>query len=255
MPNELRPEKGFAVSVSEKSRKPMSYTLAIVDEGLLDLTAFKTPNAWNEFYSREALGVRTWDLFDRVLGANTGRIGPLLSIGGDEALKASSDRVNRFKPVVKFIGPFTLQGGETKSHKIKLPAYVGSVRVMVVAGGNGAYGSAEKTVAVRNALMTLSTLPRVLGPNEEVYLPVNVFAMDNKVKNVNVSVQTKGMLQATDGTSKSVAFDKQGDKIVSFKLKAGKKTGEGQWRKLYRHHQYRYPQPESAGGSFTDGVD
>lgn len=228
MPDELRPEKEFTVSVSEKSRKPMSYTLAIVDEGLLDLTAFKTPNAWNEFYSREALGVRTWDLFDRVLGANTGRIGPLLSIGGDEALKASSDRVNRFKPVVKFIGPFTLQGGETKSHKIKLPAYVGSVRVMVVAGGNGAYGSAEKTVAVRNALMTLSTLPRVLGPNEEVYLPVNVFAMDNKVKNVNVSVQTKGMLQATDGTSKSVSFDKQGDNIVYFKLKAGKKTGEEQ---------------------------
>ncbi len=228
MPNELRPEKEFTVSVSEKSRKPMSYTLAIVDEGLLDLTAFKTPNAWNEFYSREALGVRTWDLFDRVLGANTGMMGPLLSIGGDEALKASSDRVNRFKPVVKFIGPFTLKGGETKSHKIKLPAYVGSVRVMVVAGGNGAYGSAEKTVAVRNALMTLSTLPRVLGPNEEVYLPVNVFAMDNKVKNVNVSVQTKGMLQATDGTSKSVSFDKQGDKIVYFKLKSGKKTGEEQ---------------------------
>ena len=226
MPNELRPEKEFTVSVSEKSRKPMSYTLAIVDEGLLDLTAFKTPNAWDEFFSREALGVRTWDLFDRVLGAYTGMMGPLLSIGGDEALKASSDRVNRFKPVVKFIGPFTLKGGETKSHKIKLPAYVGSVRVMVVAGGNGAYGNVEKTVAVRNALMTLSTLPRVIGPNEEVYLPVNIFAMDNKVKNVNVSIRTKGMLQATDGTSKNISFDKQGDKIVYFKLKAGKKTGE-----------------------------
>ncbi len=226
MPNELRPEKEFTVSVSEKSRKPMSYTLAIVDDGLLDLTAFKTPNVWNEFYSREALGVRTWDLFDRVFGANSGMMGPLLSIGGDEALKASSDRVNRFKPVVKFIGPFTIKSGETKSHKIKLPPYVGSVRVMVVAGGNGAYGSAEKTVAVRNALMTLSTLPRVLGPNEEVYLPVNVFAMDNKVKNVNVSIQTKGMLQAADGLSKTVSFDKQGDKIVYFKLKAGEKTGE-----------------------------
>ncbi|HCB89526.1 MAG TPA: hypothetical protein DEP71_09625, partial [Porphyromonadaceae bacterium] len=157
--------------ISEKTKKSMTYTLAIVDEGLLDLTSFKTPNAWNEFYAREALGVRTWDLFDRVLGANTGMIGPLLSIGGDEALKASSDKVNRFKPVVKFLGPFTIKNGETKTHKIKLPPYVGSVRVMVVAGGNGAYGSAEKTVAVKNALMTLSTLPRVLGPGEEVWLP------------------------------------------------------------------------------------
>ncbi len=222
MPNELSPEKEFSVSVSEKNKKSMTYTLAIVDEGLLDLTSFKTPNVWNEFYAREALGVRTWDLFDRVLGANTGMIGPLLSIGGDEALKASSDKVNRFKPVVKFLGPFTIKNGETKTHKIKLPPYVGSVRV--------AYGSAEKTVAVKNALMTLSTLPRVLGPGEEVWLPVNVFAMDRKVKNVQVSVQTGGLLKLLDGASKSVSFNTTGDTIVYFALKAGNSTGAEQVR-------------------------
>lgn len=230
MPNELSPEKEFSVSVSEKTKKPMTYTLAIVDEGLLDLTSFKTPNAWSEFYAREALGVRTWDLFDRVLGANTGMIGPLLSIGGDEALKASSDKVNRFKPVVKFLGPFTIKGGETKTHKIKLPPYVGSVRVMVVAGGNSAYGSVEKTVAVKNALMTLSTLPRVMGPGEEVWLPVNVFAMDKKVKNVQVSVETKGLLKLQGQTTQSVSFDAVGDKIVYFKLKAENRIGAEQVR-------------------------
>lgn len=225
MPDVLHPEKEFTLSVSEKSKKPMTYTLAIVDEGLLDLTGFKTPNAWSEFYAREALGIRTWDLFDRVLGANTGMFGPLLSIGGDEALKSPGEKVNRFKPIVKFIGPFSLKGGETRAHKIKLPQYVGSVRAMVVAGGNGAYGNAEKTVAVKNELMTLSTLPRVLGPGEEVWLPVNVFAMEPSVKNVEVSVQTKGLLRATDGTSKTVSFDKTGDKIVFFKLKAENRTG------------------------------
>ncbi len=228
MPDELRPEKAFTVSVSEKNNKPMTYTLAIVDEGLLDLTAFKTPDAWSEFYAREALGVRTWDLFDRVLGANTGSMGPLLSIGGDEALKASSDNVNRFKPVVKFLGPFTIKGSETKSHNIKLPQYIGSVRVMVVAGGNGAYGSAEKTVVVKNPLMTLSTLPRVMGPGEEVWLPVNVFAMDKNVKNVQVSIQTKGLLKPVNGTSQTLSFDTTGDKIVFFRLKADKKIGTEQ---------------------------
>ena len=232
MPNELRPEKEFAVSVSEKSGKPMTYTLAIVDEGLLDLTSFKTPNAWDEFYAREALGVRTWDLFDRVLGANTGMLGPLLSIGGDEALKASSDKVNRFKPVVKFMGPFTIKGGEKKTHKIKLPQYIGSVRVMLVAGANGAYGSAEKTVPVRNALMTLSTLPRIMGPNEEVWLPVNVFAMEKKVKSVQITVQTNGLLNIIDGATKTISFDNVGDKVVFFKMKASKRTGAEQVRIL-----------------------
>lgn len=230
MPNELQPEKEFTISIAEKSKKPMTYTLAIVDEGLLDLTGFKTPNAWSHFYAKEALGVRTWDLYDRVLGANSGMFGALLSTGGDETLKASSDKVNRFKPIVRFIGPFTVKAGETKTHKLTLPPYVGSVRVMVIAGANGAYGSAEKTVAVNNPLMTLSTLPRVMGPNEEVWLPVNVFAMDNSVRNVQVSIETDGLLKPENGASQSIQFDKIGDQIVYFKLKAGTKTGAEQVR-------------------------
>ena len=226
MPNELRPEKEFSVSVSEKNKKEMTYTLAIVDEGLLDLTSFKTPNAWNDFYSRQALGVRTWDMFDMVVGAQTGKLGPLLSIGGDEALKPSNNTMSRFKPVVKYLGPFTLKGGKTDTHKITLPPYFGSVRVMVVAGNDkGAYGSTDKAVPVRNPLMILSTLPRVAGPDEEILLPVNVFAMDKKVKNVTLTVQSTGLFQFIDGTTKSVSFAETGDKMVYFKVKVSKKTG------------------------------
>lgn len=227
MPDELRPETEFTVSVSEKNKKDMTYTLAIVDEGLLDLTNFRTPNAWADFYARQALGVRTWDMFDMVVGAHTGKLGPLLSIGGDEALKPVNNTVNRFKPVVEYLGPFTVKGGKTDSHKITLPQYIGSVRVMVVAGNSkGAYGNAEKAVAVKNPLMILSTLPRVAGPDEEIMLPVNVFAMDKKVNNVTVNVQSEGLFQFTDGTSKSVAFAETGDKMVYFKVKVAKKVGK-----------------------------
>lgn len=227
MPDELRPEKEFTVSVSEKNRKDMTYTLAIVDEGLLDLTSFKTPNAWHDFYSRQALGVRTWDMYDQVVGAQTGKIGPLLSIGGDESLKPGNNTMSRFKPVVKFIGPFTLKGGKTDTHKLTLPSYFGSVRVMVVAGNSkGAYGNAEKTVAVKNPLMILSTLPRVAGPDEEILLPVNVFAMDKKVKNVSVSVQSNGLFQFTEGKSQTVSFSETGDKTIYFKVKVAKKIGQ-----------------------------
>lgn len=227
MPNELRPEKEFTISVSEKSKKDMTYTLAIVDDGLLDLTAYKTPNAWSDFYARQALGVRTWDMFDLVVGAQAGKLGPLLSIGGDEALKPSSNTMSRFKPIVKFIGPFTLKGGRTDNHKIILPSYFGSVRVMVVAGNaDAAYGNAEKTVQVKNPLMILSTLPRVAGPDEEILLPINVFAMDKKVKNVQISVQSEGLFHFLDGTSKTVTFTETGDKMVYFKVKVAKRTGQ-----------------------------
>src|SRR5690606_10111141 len=74
MPGVLRPEQSFNLSVKEQSGKEMTYTIAIVDEGLLDLTRFKTPNAWDDFYSKQALGVKTWDVYDDVIGAYGGKI-------------------------------------------------------------------------------------------------------------------------------------------------------------------------------------
>ena len=224
MPDVLRPETEFSVTVSEKQGKPMTYTVAVVDDGLLDLTNFKTPNAWNEFYAREALGIRMWDMFDDVIGAYSGSYGSMFSIGGDEDMGAADEKANRFRPVVKFLGPFTLEKGKTATHKITLPMYVGSVRTMIVAGQNGAYGSAEKTTPVRTPLMLLSTLPRVLSTNEEILLPVNVFAMEDDIKNVTVTVETSDNLQLVDGKTKSITFSKTGDQLVLFKVKTGELT-------------------------------
>ena len=227
MPEVLRPETNFNVTVSEKSGKPMTYTLAIVDDGLLDLTNFKTPDPWNDFYSREALGIRTWDMYDNVLGASAGSYSSLFSTGGDATLKPADAKANRFKPVVKFIGPFYLGKGKSQTHTLKLPMYVGSVRAMVVAGQDGAYGNAEKTAFVRTPLMMLSTLPRVLSIQEEITVPVNIFAMENQVKNVTVSLQASGGgVQIVGTNQQSLKFTQPGDQLVFFTLKTGSKTGK-----------------------------
>ena len=227
MPEVLRPETNFNVIVSEKSGKPMTYTLAIVDDGLLDLTNFKTPDPWNDFYSREALGIRTWDMYDNVLGASAGSYSSLFSTGGDATLKPADAKANRFKPVVKFVGPFYLGKGKSETHTLKLPMYVGSVRAMVVAGQDGAYGNAEKTAFVRTPLMLLSTLPRVLSIQEEITVPVNIFAMENQVKNVTVSLQASGGgVQIVGANQQSLKFSQPGDQLVFFTLKTGSKTGK-----------------------------
>jgi uncharacterized protein YfaS (alpha-2-macroglobulin family) len=227
MEEALRPETEFAVKVKETAGKAMTYTLAVVDDGLLDLTNFKTPDPWNEFYAREALGIRTWDMYDLVMGAFGGKYGSLFSVGGDMEGAAPNAKANRFKPVVKFIGPVELKKGEEKTHKLKLPPYIGSVRVMVVAGQDGAYGNAEKTVPVRTPLMILPSLPRVVSVHEEIALPVNVFALENSVKNVSVKVETGGLMQpaSAGGDSKSVNFSAPGDQTVYFTLKTGSSTG------------------------------
>ena len=228
MVSSLRPETDFHITISEKNDKPMTYILAIVDEGLLDLTNFKTPNPWNEFYAREALGISTWDIYDNILGAYAGQYAAIFSTGGDEMLKPADAKANRFKPVVKFIGPFYINKGAKKVHTLHLPQYVGSVRVMVVAREGTAYGCTEKTVPVRTPLMLLPSLPRVLSTGEEISIPVNVFAMEKDVKDVTLSLQTEtGTDISLQGMNQQVLhFKEPGDQLAYFTIKTGKQTGK-----------------------------
>jgi len=226
VPLELVPEKEYDIVVSEKAGKAMTYTLAVVDEGLLDLTRFQTPDPWASFYAHEALGVRTWDFYDDVIGAYGARLEKAFAVGGDESLLAAGRRkVNRFEPVVRFIGPFTIDENKSRTHRLSMPNYVGAVRVMVVAGHDGAYGKAEQSVKVQKPVMVLATLPRVLGPGEEVRLPVNVFAMKPEVKDVQVSMTFSELFTVVGADSKQVRFDGIGDRPVDFSLKVAEKTG------------------------------
>ncbi len=228
MPEKLRPEQEFEVTVSEKNKKPMTYTIAMVEEGLLDLTRFKTPNAWSSFYAREALGVKTWDVFDDVIGAYSGSIDQVFAIGGDgSATGGKNKKANRFKPVVTYLGPFTLEAGSRKTHKIKMPNYIGAVRTMVVAGNNTteAYGSTDKSVEVKKPLMVLASLPRKLSPGEKVTLPVTVFAMEPKVKNVNISLKLSNGISIVGEKSKTLTFDNPDEQMAYFELDVSKAKG------------------------------
>lgn len=228
MADELRSGQEFSIQVSEQSKKPMAYTIAIVEDGLLDLTKFKTPDPWATFYAREALGVKTWDIFDDVMGAYGGTLESLLAVGGDDEIKPpDANEANRFKPVVLFKGPFFIKAGQKAEHKFRLPQYIGSVRAMVVAAYDGAYGQTEKTIPVRQPLMILATLPRVAGPQEQISLPVNVFASDDKIRKVDITVRAEGKLSVDGPATKSITFTQTGDQVVYFNVKAAASLGVG----------------------------
>ncbi|SDL64955.1 alpha-2-macroglobulin family protein [Kriegella aquimaris] len=217
----LRPEENIEVKVSEKQGKVMTYSIAIVDEGLLDLTRFKTPNPWEVFFAKEALGVKTWDVYDDVIGAFGGRIDQVFAIGGDgELAGAKNKKANRFEPMVVHLGPYELKAGETKSHTVKIPKYVGSVRTMVVAQNSEkeAYGSTEKTTPVRKPLMVLASLPRKITPGEKVTLPVTVFAMEKKVKDVTIKLQKNQSFNIIGEAVQRLTFTQPDEKMAYFEL-------------------------------------
>jgi alpha-2-macroglobulin len=225
MPDVLEPGTEVTIKVSEKSNRRMTYTLAVVDEGLLDLTRFRTPDLWKRFYAREALGVKTWDIYDQVIGAYGGKIERLLAVGGGDEGEPKEDdaKANRFKPVVLFFGPVTLDGGSNK-HTFVMPQYIGSVKTMLVAGYEAAYGSTEKTTPVRKPLMLLATLPRVLGPQEKVKLPVTLFTQEPSIKNVKVEVKATGPLALSNESTQSITMNGT-DMTIAFDLDVKSQTG------------------------------
>jgi uncharacterized protein YfaS (alpha-2-macroglobulin family) len=232
LPGKVRPQSDLKVRVSEKSGRPMTYTLAIVDEGLLGITNYKTPDPGESLFKREALGVLTWDMYDLVSKSSPFNINRLLAIGGsdNEDDGESRKKKHRFPPIVKFIGPFSLEANSSAEHSVKLPDYIGAVRVMLVAGdqtqGSGAYGKAENLVKVTQPLTVLATLPRVLGPDESFKLPVNVFVNDESIEDVSLKVEANELFLARNSAA-TLSFDKPGDKIVNLDMKTIRAVGDG----------------------------
>jgi uncharacterized protein YfaS (alpha-2-macroglobulin family) len=228
-PEEWQPLKKASVKISESKGRPLTYTLAVVDEGLLGLTSFQTPDLHGHFYRKEALGVRTWDLFDDVVGAYGATLERLLAVGGGDDLGQEDKKAEerRFPPVVRVMGPFRLGKGETQTQTFDLPQYVGQVRVMVVAGERGAYGKSDKGVFVREPISILPTLPRVVGPEEDMVVPVAVFVMDKAVKNVEVSIDTDERFRVVGSRTASADFSQPGDSLVFLKVRSGDRVGPG----------------------------
>lgn len=219
VPEKIRPETNYKVEVSEKNNRLMTYTLAVVDEGLLDLTNFSVPDIYEYFNRKEALGVQTFDIYDDVIGAYAGSVENIFSIGGGGSLTGAKNRkANRFKPVVSFIGPFEIKPGQSRSHELFMPNYIGSVKVMLVASDvkNERYGSVEEVIPVKKPLMLLASVPRKLSPGEKLSIPLTVFATEDQIKSVELKAEVSSGLKPVGSTKKTINFTETGDKIVNF---------------------------------------
>lgn len=230
-PQSVEPGGDFEVKIS--SEKRAQFTIAVVDEGLLDITGFKTPDPWEFFFQKERLLTDTYDTFSEVIGLNWGYMYNVFSIGGDmdmaekyrqNQLQSADSR--RFKPVALFKGPLTTDEEGQATVSFKMPDYIGRVRVMVVGAAGGAYGSREKDITVKSPLMVMPTLPRVLGPEDRIELPVTVFAMEDDLGQVNVNLKLEGPVKVIGEAERVLEFYEQGNKDLFFELEAGAEVGQ-----------------------------
>lgn len=224
--DKVRPEEEFTVEISEAGSSAMAYQLMIVDEGLLNINRFKTPDPYRDMFQKEAMKMYSWDNFDEFIGNDLKGLSKIFSIGGDEKKTAEElAKQQRFKPVVMLSGPQYLEKGAKKTHKFRISNYIGSVRVMAVCNNLRSYGSAERSIFVRNELASQITMPRVVSVADKIMVPVTLFKYDDKIKTANVQLRTEGPVKLKDQGNRIVNFNDNKEVTVWFELQASMETG------------------------------
>ena len=229
-PDVLKPKEDFTIAVTSDARQTASFTVAVVDEGLLDLTRFRTPSPWQHYFQKMGLNIRTLDNYDQIMGLLLPDMDKYFTIGGGLMADAMGKRTDtgkakRFKPVVLYQAPVSIQPGATEEISFTMPNYVGSVRVMLVGASGHSYADLEKTVAVKQPLMLLPTVPRAVRPGDSFALPVSVFAMDSSVTDAKISLSLSSNLKAEGEHSQQIHFDKPGEKDLNFSVRVGRRIG------------------------------
>ncbi|HFU2807865.1 TPA: alpha-2-macroglobulin [Campylobacter coli] len=202
-PDKILPNSDFEIEIQSKDKRAFNYTVAIVDEGLLDLTDFKTPDIWKGFYAKTGFTLKTYDTYSQIIPKFTGGDSVL---GGLRVDKNRDDSTQRFKPVALFNTPARSDETGFAKLKFKMPSYMGSVRVMVVANENDAYGSVSKDIQVSAPLVMLETLPRTLKIGDNFTLLTQIFKTENRIKNATLSVRSKNSLIKISPDTQTIDF-------------------------------------------------
>ncbi|NTX36482.1 hypothetical protein HUA78_18735 [Myxococcus sp. CA033] len=182
---------------------PTFATVAVVDEGILSLTRFQSPDPLKQIFTKRALGVGTYETIGWTLLVPPG--GNSRSTGGDAESDASG-RVQPVKPVALWSGVVLVPASGKLRLPFQIPQYRGAVRVMVVTAGPKRLGRASAQVLVRDPLVLQTTLPRFLTQNDEIQVPVFVTNLSGKPQDVKVtlgaeSLPVPGLLQPATASS------------------------------------------------------
>lgn len=202
-------------------------TVAVVDEGILQLKNTETPKINEYFYQKRALGVHTYDLYPLLLPEI--QLNQKSSTGGDGGL---GKRVNplangRAELVAKWSGQIKSDAYGKASFEFELPEFLGSVRIMVVAYNGQNFGSEEQKMVVADPISISMGLPAFLSPTDKVKVPVTFFNTTDEPQDVRASAQSEGQLTAGNLTETTFRVEPGKEKHVEIEVSGKAAIGLG----------------------------
>ena len=223
-PKIIQPNDDFTITLKSDLKDERIYaTVAAVDEGILQLTKFKSPNPLDFYFAKCALGVNTYENYGWLMG----KIANMQKSGGgewEEKAPSGKKRVTPIKIVSLWKGIVQLKNGKANIH-MKVPYFNGQLRIMAVAASKTRMGSAEKKMTVRDPLVLMPSIPRFLSSGDEIQIPVNITNFTGKKGNFKINIITDDSLSVRSNGKTSINLKKKDSFTARFIITVNKYAG------------------------------
>ncbi len=230
VPDKVKP--GEAVTVGYSANIKGKAIIYAVDEGILQVARYKTPDPVGFFLLNRALQVQTAQMLD-LLMPEYDLMRALSAKGGDGSEGASLGQyVNPFKrrslaPAVFWSGIVEL-GQDEKTVTFTPPGHFnGQMRVMAVAVSDAGIGSAEKPVTVQGDLVVTPNVPVFMAPGDEAEASITIANNLPGSGKAELSVDISGTpgIAFPQKPSDKIIVPQGQEKTVTFKIKATDNPG------------------------------
>lgn len=203
-------------------------TLAAVDNGVLQVSDFETPDPYAHFYAKRALEVNGYDLYPLLFP----EIKASLSSSGGDGESDMKKRVNpmpakRIKIVSYWSGIIQANGSGEAEFEFDIPQFSGEVRLMALAYHNERFGSKESAMKVADPVVLSTALPRFLSPGDTVTMPVTITNTTANSASANARLKVSGALQTVGNLQQSVSLSPNSEGRAVFQVVAPTAIGTG----------------------------
>ncbi len=230
-PKKIKPNTKQQITISTLPERNIYVTLAAVDEGILQIKNYKTPDPYGTFYAKRSLKVTTHDLY-KLLLPEIVKMNP--SPGGDsneEELKQLQKRSNpvktkRFKLLSVWSGILKTDGNGKVTFPLNVPQFNGDIRLMAVAYSGSRFGNAEEHIKVADDLVIEAEIPRFLSTNDSLITTVSLINTTSSKGNVDVNLSVEGPLIIGSSKTQSTNVPANSTGHVNFVIKSGSNIGK-----------------------------
>jgi uncharacterized protein YfaS (alpha-2-macroglobulin family) len=199
-PEVIQPRQTVQVPVTVTGdRGPVYVTLAAVDEGILSLTDFKSPDPVDYYHGKRDLGLAYRDAYGRLLRAADGRPGRLRQGGDASGRQLGGLPDSSVKTVALFSGILRADADGRVVVPLDIPDFNGRLRLMAVAFSANSVGEAEADMVARDPVVALASLPRFLAPGDRGTMTVTLDNVDGPGGIWTTEVVASGAVSVEEG--------------------------------------------------------